>query len=111
MVSLIATCFVSLKLQDPGIIFDSKFSFNHHINYIIYKSYTLKLLFTSYVRSHLEYAVSILRHSNQFYRSRIEVIQTVFLKFVLRSLKFEIPIPSFESRLKLINLKTWHTIL
>lgn len=68
--------------------------------------YTLKLLYTSFVRSHLEYASIIWRPFQQFSINRIERIQKVFLKYALRSLRFTDPVPSYSARLLLLNLKS-----
>lgn len=110
-------------MRDLGVIFDSKFSFASHINLCISKSYamlafvrrhstefsdpyTLKLLYTALVRSKLEYACFIWSPYYQCHITRIERIQRVFLHFALRNLRFSEPIPTYEARCLLINLKS-----
>lgn len=82
------------EVSDLGVIFDARFLFHSHLNYAIAKSYsmlafirrfssdftdpyTLKLLFTSLVRSKLEYAVFIWRPYYVCHINRIERIQNL----------------------------------
>lgn len=84
------------KITDLGVVFDSKFSFQSHLNYTLSKSYsmlafvrrfssdfsdpyTLKTLFTSLVRSRLEYAVIIWRPYYSCHISRLERVQKSLL--------------------------------
>lgn len=108
---------------DLGVVFDVKLTFIGHINYLVPKAYsllyfirrnvsdfsdpyTMKILFTSFVRSKLEYASVIWSPIASKHIGRIEKVQKSFLKFALRSLNFTDPIPSYESRCMLISLKT-----
>ena len=110
-------------IKDLGVIFDSKFTFNNHIDYIIPKAYsmlafvrrnssefsdpfTLTCLFNAFVRSRLEYASFIwspfyITHSN-----RLEKVQKSFTRFALRLLNFDQSLPSYDSRLLLLGLKS-----
>ncbi|XP_017466462.1 PREDICTED: RNA-directed DNA polymerase from mobile element jockey-like isoform X1 [Rhagoletis zephyria] len=111
------------EIKDLGVVFDDRFSFNKHISYVTAKAYsvlgfvrrnaskfsdpyTFKLLYSSFVRSHLEYAVFIWRPYNQNAINRVERVQKIFLKFALRCLNFSDPVPSYSSRLMLLNLKS-----
>lgn len=111
------------EIIDLGVVFDSRFSFQSHLNYIIAKSYavlafirrfssdftdpyTLKVLYTSLVRSKLEFAAFIWRPFYACHISRLERVQKVFIRYALRSLKFSEPIPSYRGRCMLINLKS-----
>lgn len=108
---------------DLGVVFDSKLEFKLHINYIMPKAYSMlafikrnssdfndpytrKLLFTTFVRSKIEYAAIIWNPYYKVNSDRIEKIQKFFLKFALYSLHFREPIPAYEARCKLIHLDT-----
>lgn len=109
--------------KDLGVLMDSKFRFDNHTAKITSKSYSLlgfikrwakefndpyitKLLFTSLVRPTLEYASVVWCPNYNKYIGSIESIQKQFLLFCLRDLPWnnDINLPSYESRLKLINL-------
>lgn len=111
------------EIKDLGVYFDAKFSFVTHINYTISKAfsmlafvrrnsssfsdpYTFKILYSSYVRSILDYAVFIWRPYHQIHINRLESVQKVFIRFALRSLHFSEPLPAYYSRCQLINLMT-----
>lgn len=108
---------------DLGVVFDSTMSFIPHINYIIPKAYamlafirrscsdfsdpyTLCLLYTSYVRSKLEYAAVVWSPHCGTHISRIERVQHIFLKYALSSFKFVDPIPSYRSKGLLLGIET-----
>ena len=103
------------SVTDLGIIFDSKMSFIPHMNYILPKAYrilafirrncsdfsdpnTLKWIYTSYVRSKLEYAAVVWSPHCGNHISRIERIQRVYLKYALKSFRFVDPLPSYKAR-------------
>jgi hypothetical protein len=86
-------------VRDLGVYHDSKLLFNVHIDNVISKASralgfvmrssvdfhhikTLKILYCSFVRSHLEYASQIWNPRYQTYTRRIENIQKRFLKFL-----------------------------
>lgn len=111
------------SVTDLGIIFDSKMSFIPHMNYILPQAYrilafirrncsdfsdpnTLKLIYTSYVRSKLEYAAVVWSPQCGNHISRIERVQRVFLKYALSSFRFVDPLPSYKSRGLLLGLET-----
>lgn len=111
------------EMLDLGVLFDSKLIFNSHVDYIIPKVYSVlafirrhsnefddpyirKVLYTSFVRSKLEYAHMVWNPSTDIQINRIERVQKKFLKFALSSLNFIPPVPSYESRCRLICLPT-----
>lgn len=111
------------EILDLGVIFDSKLTFNSHIDYIIPKAYAVmafinrhskefddpyvkKILYSSFVRSKLEYALIVWNPTTSVKINRVERIQKKFLKSALSSIHFVQPIPSYESRCKLIHLPT-----
>lgn len=109
------------EVLDLGVLFDSKLLFNAHVDYIMPKAYAIlafikrhsyefhdpyvrKVLYTSLVRSKLEYAQIVWNPSSHTKTSRVECLQKKFVKFCLNSLNFTEPVPSYESRCKLIHL-------
>lgn len=87
------------EFKDLGVIFDSKVSFNQHINATVLSCYkslgfvirnsrgfndvsVLFLLFNTFVLSKLEYASIIWNPGYQTYSCSLEGIQRKFLKFV-----------------------------
>ena len=114
-----------LKMKDLGVIFDTKVSFNEHINHITARAYTilgfikrncwemndvyaLKSVYCCYVRSILEYASVVWNPNYDVHSKRIESIQKQFLLFALRKLGWNrrVNLPSYNSRCKLINLES-----
>lgn len=111
------------EYSDLGVVFDIKFSFKSHLDFIISKAYSMfyfirrniskfsdpytkKALFSAFVRSKLEYASFIWNPVAAIHTLRIEKIQKVFIKYALISLNFTLPLPSYESRCALISLKS-----
>lgn len=115
------------EILDLGVVFDAKLSFNSHLNYVIPKSYSMlgfirrnsdnvfdhytkKALFTSFVRSKLEYASFIWSPNAAIHIKRIEKVQAKFIKYALSFLNFNSPVPSspvsYESKCALISMKT-----
>ena len=115
---------------DLGVLFSRDLSFKDHIDRCINKAnsmlgflirfskdfhdpYTLKLLFASFVRSHVEYASIIW---NPYYNNssdRIESIQKRFLLFALRRLPREVNapmyvLPPYLGRCLLLNIEPLH---
>ena len=114
--------------EDLGITLDPKLNFNAHVDKITNKAkamlgfvkrwskefadpYTTKLLYTSLVRPGLEYGCIIWNPSYNIYSDRIESVQKQFLLFALRHLRWNQNenLPSYVSRLKLIDLPTLHS--
>lgn len=111
------------KILDLGIVFDSRLNFKLHIEYIMPKvysilafvkrnckeftnPYTRKLLFTTFVRSKLDYGAIIWNPYYAVHSNRIELVQKKFIKFALFSINFCSPFPSYEARCRLIHLET-----
>ena len=111
--------------KDLGVTFDNKITFSLHIDNIIAKSmsmlgfvkrmcrdfedpYTLKALFCSFVRSHLEYASVVWCPNYGIHIKRIESVQRNFVRFALRKLPWvdNNALPSYENRCELIKLDT-----
>lgn len=107
--------------KDLGILLDPRLTFNEHIDYVICKAnsmlgflkrnsrdftdpYTLKTLFISLVRPHLEYCSIIWNPSYNLHSYRIERVQKSFTRFLFFKLNWRIETPSYKSRLLLINL-------
>lgn len=113
-------------IRDLGVIFDSKLLFDAHIDNIVKKASkalgfvlrvssdfksikTIKILYCSFVRSHLEYASQVWNPNYNVYINRIESIQKRFLRhiqyrsktflasYVYRCKKFHI-LPLYERR-------------
>ena len=112
---------------DLGVLFSRNLSFKDHINLCVSKAnsmlgflirfsrdfhdpYTLKILFVSFVRSHLEYASIIW---NPYYNNssiRLESIQKRFLVFALRRLPRDencprYVLPPYLGRCLLLNIE------
>lgn len=116
---------VSLK-KDLGITFDDKLSFNEHVEDIIRKSYrtlgfifrcgryfshrrSLHLLYSSLIRSRLEYCSTVWC---PFYAEAIDRIEKVQKKFTrLLYFRFDIahPRPPYRERLKHLKLRSLET--
>lgn len=111
------------EILDLGVVFDLKLTFVNHINYILPKAYSLmafvrrncnefqdpytrKVLYTSIVRSTLDYASFIWSPYCVTHINRVERIQRKFIKFALGSIEFIDPIPSYSSKCALIGLET-----
>lgn len=111
--------------KDLGVVLDSKLSFNFHIDYAVSKSYSmlgfimrqawnftdpysLKSLYCSLVRPHLEYAMVVWNPAFAVHSARIESIQKKFLKYALRKIGWtdRLVLPSYVSRCLLIDLET-----
>ncbi|XP_075158149.1 uncharacterized protein LOC142231426 [Haematobia irritans] len=84
------------EVKDLGVIFDYKFT----------DPYSLKLVYTALVRSHLEYCSCVWSPFYGVYSGRIERIQKRFIKFALRFIPFSDPFPSYIDKCRLIHLMT-----
>ena len=111
-------------IRDLGVILDSKLTFIDHYNAIIHKAnnmlsfikrfgynfqdpYTIKTLYTAYVRPILEYCIIVWSPYQIKHQQRIESVQKQFLIYALRRLNWTVfPLPSYESRCKLLHLET-----
>lgn len=97
---------------DLGVLFSRNLSFKDHIDRCINKAnsmlgflirfskdfhdpYTLKVLFASFVRSHLEYASIVWNPYYNDSSNRIESIQKRFMLFALRRLPREVNAPKY----------------
>jgi len=104
-------------------MFDTKFTFIDHINYIIPKEYAMygfvkrnytqfkdpytKLsLFSSFIRSRLEYASFVWSATGIAHINSIERAQKKILPFALLSLNFNDPVPSYSAKCRLVHLSS-----
>lgn len=113
------------KVKDLGVVFDTKVSFNDHIDFITARAYSilglikrncwemdnvyaLKNVYCCLVRSVLEYASVVWNPNYEVHSNRIESIQKQFLLFALRKLGWRnrLELPSYDSRCRLINLES-----
>jgi hypothetical protein len=111
------------SICDLGVVLDSKLYFTSHIDSLIVKAsrmlgyirrvgkefrdpYTLKTLYNSFVRSHLDYASVVWNPYYGVHLKRIEAIQKKLLRFALRSLGWnrDIELPPYCQRCRLIDL-------
>ena len=110
---------------DLGVLFDSKLCFNKHVDVIIARAncrlglikrwakefndpHITKTLYTSLVRSILEFACQVWCPYYQCNIDRIESIQKRFLLFALSSLNWNdrFVLPKYEHRLLLLDMNT-----
>lgn len=87
------------SIRDLGVIHDSKLVFDDHIESIVNKASKalgfiirscssfrslkpIKVLYCSFVRSHLEYASQVWNPQYEVYKSRIESVQRKFLRYL-----------------------------
>lgn len=115
-------------MKDLGVILDSQLTYKQHISYVVDKAsrtlgfifritknftdiYCLKSLYSSLVRSVLEYCSAVWNPSYNNGVERVESVQHRFLRFALRRLPWRDPfrLPSYESRCQLIGLETLST--
>lgn len=111
------------EILDLGVVLDTKLNFCSHLNYIVPKAYSLlsfirrnistlfdfnakKTIFSSLVRSRLEYASFIWSPSASVHVNRVEKIQVKFLKYTFSSLNFSTPLTSYEHRCIWISMKS-----
>lgn len=116
------------EIVDLGVVFDTKLSFNNHLNIMLPKAYSMfafirrnsdkcfdhytkKTLFISFVRSKLEYASFIWGPNAKVHINRVERIQKKFIKYTLSFLNFPTDslsnfIPSYADKCSLIGMKT-----
>jgi len=106
---------------DLGVLFDSKFKFAVHFDYIMPRAYatfgfvkrnaslftdpyTRLALYFAFVRSKLKYASLIWNPFTTTHGHRIGRLQKQFLKFALLPLRFLDPIPSYHQQCRLVQL-------
>ncbi|CAI6370700.1 unnamed protein product [Macrosiphum euphorbiae] len=113
----------SSLFKDLGILFDSKLLFNAHVSAIKNKALavfgmikrncsdfhdplTFKCLYTSLVRSLLEYAPLIWDHNNVRHNDQLEKVQNKALRFIGHKCNIQrTPHSGYENILKLLNLE------
>jgi len=116
------------SIIDLGVILDSKLNFGEHIDTIVNRGhrmlgfikrrskefndpYITKAIYSSLVRSHLEYASVVWNGIGITASNRIESVQKQFLLFALRNLGWRTDsfvLPPYVNRLKLIDLEPLH---
>jgi hypothetical protein len=112
------------EFKDLGVIVDQKMTFLPHIESVVSKSsrmlgfikrlskdfhdpYTHKILYTTFVRSNLEYATCVWSPHQAIHSDRLERIQRNFIRFALRQLGWiSNPLPPYVERCGLISLDT-----
>lgn len=111
------------EVNDLGILFDTKLSFIPHLESLIPKTYsllafikrncfnfsdpcTLKILYTSLIRSKLEYGSIVWSPYAKVHIDRLERIQRKFVSFALRNITFSYPLPPYAERSLLLGLET-----
>lgn len=109
------------SIRDLGVILDSKLLYDKHVDAITSKAIkmlgfiirstkhfkmikSLKILYCSLVRSHLEYASQVWNPQYQLYISKIEGVQKKFLRFLNYKCRLNLS-PSYE-----INCKQQHLL-
>lgn len=107
------------QIRDLGVMYDSKLTFENHINNIVLSSCkmlgfisrslnkfkrleTYKILYNSYVRSLLEYCSVILSPYYNIHNESIERVQKKFTRMIFR--KFHYPREEYNMRLIRLNL-------
>ena len=112
-------------VKDLGIFLDHKLSFNAHIDYVITRSYgllgflqricanvtnvwALKSVYTSLVRSTLEYGSVVWQPYHTTHINRIESIQRKFVRFVFRhtDARSNFRLPPYHPRRAALALET-----
>lgn len=113
------------QIRDLGVMFDRDLSFKSHIEYISTRAksrlawirrfsrefddpWVIKKLFMTIVLPIVEYASQIWTPTFDYQVNRIESIQTQFLLFALRKLKWRdrFVLPSYKHRLLLLDMNT-----
>lgn len=113
----------SSLIKDLGILFDSKLLFNAHVSTIKNKALSvlgmikrncsdfrdplaLKCLYTSLVRSLLEYAPLIWNHNNIGHNDQLDKVQNKALRFICHKCNIQrTPHSGYDNILKLLNLE------
>ena len=110
-------------IKDLGVILDRKLSFNDHIDAIISTSmamlaflkrnssefsdpYTIRPLYVSLVRPHLEYCAILWNPVYSSHCLRIERVQKNFTRYVFYKLNWQIDRPSYSTRCALFGLSS-----
>jgi hypothetical protein len=111
-------------INDLGVVLDTKLTFSPHIDGMISKAsrqlgyikrigrefrdiHSLKTLYSSFVRSILEYASIIWNPYYRTHSDRIERLQRRFMRFALRHLRWnnDSPLPPYCQRCQLIDIE------
>lgn len=109
--------------KDLGVVFDPKLNFVKHIEFSVSKAnsmlgfikrnsidfkdpFTLKSLFTSYVRPILEYCCVIWNPFYNIQSKRIEMVQKKFTRFTIQKFGWNIETPSYKTRCQLLAIQS-----
>lgn len=110
------------EITDLGVVFDRKFSFNSHIDYIVSKAsintgfvrhyarefrdpHVYKILFTAYVRSKLEYGSIVWDPYYTVHSDRLERVQRRYTRFIFYQIGHRVK-PEYNVRCALLGLQT-----
>lgn len=106
-------------IRDLGVTFDSKLIFGVHIDNVVKKASkalgfilrissefksikTIKILYCSFVRSHLEYGSQVWNPNYNIYINRLESIQRKFLRYV--QFRTKVYLPNYPKRCKKFHI-------
>lgn len=107
------------SMKDLGVTFDSKLSFNEHVNTIVKKAYSMlgfvmrtasrfndlscmNFLYNALVRSRLEYNCAVWNPHNITFIDKIEKVQRKYTRHLFYNFKYQKT--PYDQRLKILNI-------